>query len=147
MSKTKHLKFHFDKIKNFEKIVPDKDIWVVLDNEFTDIYNVLKNPKSKISKHLKKYFIIRLVTVVESHLKYLVAHLVDVHKMKVNRLFPDGTIILQLNDLENVRKKEFSIGKMTAVSFNLQNMKEVNRVFSKLLGIDFFEEYENIQDH
>ncbi|MGY5147459.1 MAG: hypothetical protein ACW9W4_05635 [Candidatus Nitrosopumilus sp. bin_7KS] len=135
----KQPKFHFGEFQKFGNIVPNKEIDEVLFNEFPDIFNNIKNPRSKISIHLKKYIIIRLVTIIESHLKYLIAHLIDEHGIKINKLFPDGTVTLQLNNLDDVRKKEFSIGKMTAMSFNFQNPQEANWVFSTLLGIKLFE--------
>ncbi len=133
----KNPKFQFNKIKDFDKIIPNLDIDKVLNAECEDLYQQLKKPKNKISTDLKKYFVIKLVTSIEAHLKWLVAHLIDHHNVKINKVFPEGTIVLSLHDLENVRKKEFSIGKMTAISFNFQQKDETNRVLSLLLGINF----------
>lgn len=143
----KHPKFHFDKIRDFDKIIPEREFYDVFNDELAYVYNSLKNPRSKISKHLKKYFIIRLVTMIESYLKYLAAHLVDVHKLKISNLFQEGTISMQIKDLEEIKKKEFTIGKMVAISFNFQDMREADWVFSRLLGVKFFdilEEYGEI---
>lgn len=138
---TKIKKFDFNKIKDFDKIILDQEIPKVFQNELQNVYDSLKNPRSKISKHLKKYFIIRLVTMIESHLKYLMAHLIDYHKLPINHVFKDETISIQISDLSEIKKKEFSIGKIVAISYNFQNMQDVDKVFSRILGLKFFDTF------
>ena len=141
MSKLKkHPIFDIQKVKNFDKNIPQAELYAVLDRELEDVILALKkSKKTKISKQLKKYIIIRLVTIVEIYLQNIVSKLIDKYDLDASDLFQGSEIPIPIKNFKEIQGKDFTKGKIIAINFNFQNFQETNRVFSQILGIDFFE--------
>ncbi|AJW71052.1 hypothetical protein [Nitrosopumilus adriaticus] len=135
----KHPMLDIHKIKNFDKLIPNSTLSNVMDNELRDVIRELDKRNVKISKQLKKYIIIRLVTIVESYLQNNIAWLVDDYDLNVERLFQGSEIPIPIKYFKEIQKKDFTKGKIIAANFNFQNSSEINKVFSNLLGLNFFD--------
>lgn len=135
----KHPILDIRKVKDFEKIIPQIDLYNVLDRELEEVISALEKPRNKISKQLKKYIIIRLVTIIETYLQNIVSELIDDYDLDVTSLFQGTEIPIPIKHFKEIQKKDFTKGKIMAINFNFQNINEIDKVFSHLLGLNFFE--------
>lgn len=107
-------------------------------NEFTVVIHEITN-NEKITKQLKNYLVIRLVTVLETFFRNKTIKIIDENNFEISGLFNKGELTIALSDFEEIQKTEFTKGRIVATNFNFQNINEINFVYSKLLGVDFLE--------
>lgn len=93
---------------------------------------------SILRKELKNYLIIRQVTIIESYLKYHVIRIIDDYQLDIISLFDNKEFLVSIHNIDYIKKKDFTKGRIVATNFNFQNPNDINFVFSKLLQVDFF---------
>lgn len=87
----------------------------------------LKNQNDKLlNKTITNYLIVRAVTIFENHHLNIANYWGDVNKFKMSELFNEVRI-------------DRPLGEQVVSQFSFINPKDVNRVFSTLLDVDFFE--------
>lgn len=132
--------FNLSKIEGIPKRKKSENYIDDLFEDFKEIRTELqKNQKTGIAKNLKNYFIIRLNTWMESELKKMIINLIDKNNLEIKKLFSTGEIIISINDFKILKNKKITEGRLIASNFNFQNKDEINFVFSRLLGLDFYE--------
>lgn len=141
---------NFKKLQRLEKLSPSEIFWgdFFLDatNELHLILMKLKSEhQSEYIISQKNYFIIRLVTFLESFFADTVSKLIDVYKLPIKNLFNEPFIQLPLSHLDYIKKDKITEGKIVASSFNFQNKSEINEVLSGLIGVDFHSALKNFE--
>lgn len=116
---------------------PEKELGEFLLKEFKPIITGIKNSDPSISTHLKNYFVIHLVTIIENHFKETLSFVVDNHKIDVFQLLDKNEISIPITKLDELQKIKITKGKIVASNFNFQNISEINHVFSTIFGINF----------
>lgn len=121
------------KIKTLYKISFD-EFTKQFEIEVQPIVKVLKEKKSnrELKRHLKNYFIIRIVTMVEDYYRSKAYHIVDEHDLKITELLDSVAVDKMLSEDSSLTK-----GQILATNFSFQNPADIDLVFSKLLNIQF----------
>lgn len=105
-----------------------------LETELVSIVKVLKDKKSstELKKHLKNYFIIRVVTMIEDYYRSKAYRIVDEYDLNVKELLDEISVVDILSKNHNITK-----GQILAINFSFQNPADIDLVFSKLLNLQF----------
>lgn len=130
---------HLAKIKNLDiRKAGYGEILNVIGAEMDPLITDLLS-KNKLAPILKKFVIIRLVTIFETFMKNFAIKLIDENDLNVNTLFGKGEISIPLKNFSEIKKGSFTKGRIVASNFNFQSPNDVNFVFSRLLKIPFFD--------
>jgi hypothetical protein len=102
--------------------------------EIKPILRVIRNPRlrARTRESLQNYLVIRLVSMTDYYFTNIVRRLVDERNL-------DASKVLQKKSLkEEVKKGQHTAGEFLATGYqNYSNCKDVQKVLSKLLDIDF----------
>ena len=141
-SVSKKPKLNLTKVRRLGKSSTEEIIEGVLDKETRPIIALLKKklPDKQFERSVKNYLIIRFVTTIEVYFNELIASLIDTYKMPTQGIFEDEKIELPLSRLDDVSKGKITKGKIIATSFTFQNINDIDKVLSKILGFGFLEE-------
>lgn len=134
------IKFDKKKIQRLlKKQEIDPDIPITnIDAELNEIQKLLESSNSKIVKnHLKRYIVIRIVTILESFFKDLVVDLIDDFNSKYDDLFGESIVSLPLSSLDDIHGKKITKGQIISASLNLQKISDIDEVFSTLIVPNF----------
>ncbi|MDH3277163.1 MAG: hypothetical protein OEL77_02900 [Nitrosopumilus sp.] len=141
----KNPQFKLGKIKNIDE-TESKEFQKISSNivfkELLPIIQQLNNANYKneeLKQHLRRYLIIRLVTILEVYFTKWVVRLIDLYKLPYSNMFENPNINIPISRLQEIKKDQISEGKIVATSFNMQNISEINHVFSKLVTPNFLE--------
>ncbi len=93
---------------------------------------------------IKNYVVINLVTIIESTLRSLVKVAIDSNDKKIKKILDRDEVIIPLSIFDQVKKSELTKGEIVATHFNLQNPLIINKIFSKILGMNYFETIKEI---
>ena len=135
--------------KTFEQIIKDFDF------DFNQLYqhrddllqicDDMKNISSElIITSLKKYIIIRLVTLIEDSFKRLVKSQIDLYDLEPPNIMKDIDRIKTKNIVTQDKHDNVTNGVIIASSYNLQNPRIINYVCSNMTKIPFFETIEKL---
>lgn len=109
-------------------------------DQLDPVYNeIIKSTDPELRKLLINYFLIRFVSVIENFCKNKVIFIIDENNLNVNSLFSRNEMTINIEIINEIKKKEFTKGRLTAINFNFQNPDDINYVFSRLFNINFFE--------
>lgn len=102
---------------------------------------ISKNKKEKdLSPLLKKYFVIRAVTIFEDYFKDSIASLIDNFGVSAQKIVSQNQLEIPLTMFELVKKRNVTKGKVIATNFNCQDPDVVNKLMTTILEVNFFEE-------
>ena len=140
MAKTKP-KLHLRKIHGLSKKGPARYAERLFNTEILPSIHTLKGGVEEgVEKSLRKYLIISLVSVLEYFFKSQAKQYVDKYDIDVSALGFEGELCFSVPYLDQMLKgKHLTKGNIVASSFNFLNLEDVNRLFSKMLKIDFFD--------
>lgn len=134
MARTFHLdEKNIKKIENIAKNLSDSELRV-----FSELQSIQKNistqPK-EMQESLSNYFIIKVISMIETYCKDKVERLIDKQGLEYDEL----KLSISLPDLNKIKKSgDITPGKIVTSELNFQDPKVINMVFSQLLQIDFF---------
>ena len=137
----KFAKFQLNKIQGLSKDIDpdffDKKIDMLIENlqEFESIKS------ENIIQSLKNYTVINAVTLIEDASKRILKMLINSEVFKIKNLFERDEIHIKLDSFEDLKTSNISKGDIVASNFNLQNLNELNYVFSRICRLDFFETF------
>ena len=123
----------------------DKSIHDLFTESFSEITAILDGVKdnkfdSAINTALTDYVIIHLVSVVETFCKNLARKIIDEFNLPPKGIFEKDEIRISIFDLKEIKNNQkITVGRIVSREINFQNPDEINDVFSKLFGFDFFE--------
>lgn len=126
-----------------------RDIAKLITLEMNPICTKIFNTKDDEKIFLINYFFIRFVTVIETFCRNAVISIIDQQNIDVAPLFQKGESTIPIDSIDEIKKKEFTKGRVVATNFSFQNPKDINFVFSHLLNIDFFDtirDFKNLED-
>lgn len=108
--------------------------------------NLLAQINKKIkSRHCiqeaRKQFIISYVTSFETYFKDSLFTLLKIYGNV--RIIEEIKIKFDLSELEKILDKKISIEDIIASYFNFQELDQINKVFSRIFGVSFFDELKN----
>ncbi|MGI0074124.1 MAG: hypothetical protein ACREA3_09980 [Nitrosotalea sp.] len=139
-----NLKIRFDRIKqlSYADNKTIEEIGIICKEELGPILNGIYKKKidRTILPMLKRYFIIRSVTIIEDYFKILVSELIDKYELPIDELLEKDEISISLSQLKDIKKKNITRGRIIATNFNFQDPQVINKVISKLFDIHFFEQ-------
>ena len=124
------------------------DLARFMSEEFEPILEIIKNkkPSKELEQVLKKYLIIRTVTLIEEFYKNTVSYYIDDFNFQPKGLFQEEQLTISLSNLELLTKEKITKGKIIASSFNFQNPDDIHLVMSKMINDNFFEKMEKVFD-
>jgi len=103
----------------------------------TQLQNKGNMMNEDLKNHIRRYLIIRLVTILEVFFTDWIVKLIDVYKLPYTNLFENPNINIPISKLKDIKNDTITEGKIIATSFNMQDISEINQVFSKLIMPDF----------
>lgn len=113
-----------------------------LDNQiepsFTKLYD--ENFDEKLKLALRNYLIISLVSTMEYFFRNEARRIVDKYDKDIRPLFPGQILPIPISSLDQlIREKSITKGNIVASSFNFVSLDDINKLFSRLLELDFFD--------
>jgi len=114
--------------------------------ELQKLYEEYNYPKEKTREILtaiayaKQQYIITMVSGIEHFFKDLLIDLIDEDLVDLSRLRDK----FELDDVVKLKKGNVSLGELIAKNYNFQNLDEINRVYSKILKISFYEKLREV---
>jgi hypothetical protein len=113
-----------------------EDFDKILSKEVDPILDYLMK-KDKMRVPLENYVIIKLVSYVETKLKSLAVWCIDKGGIvDVSNLFR-GNLSVSIQKIDEIQSENFTKGGIVAATFNFQDFKDINFVFSKLFKNEF----------
>ena len=98
--------------------------------------NLIQKEKSKEKEQaLKNYVIMRLIAVSENLLKSMTAYFIDEFKIHASQIISGGDLPLELDELDEIKGKDITKGKIMATTFGLSNARKINNTFGKITNI------------
>lgn len=97
-----------------------------------------------LERHLKNYFVIRTVTILEVFFNELVVKLIDVYNLPYKKLFDDDLVQISLSRFEEIKTGKMTEGKIIASNFNFQEKGQINKVITNLINLPFFDTIGNL---
>jgi hypothetical protein len=95
--------------------------------------------EGRIKYGLRNYLIVSLVSTVEYFFKNEARRIVDEYDKDITSLF-SGDIPIPISSLDQlIKEKSITKGNIVVSSINFGNLDEVNRIFSQLFGLHFFD--------
>lgn len=142
----KKVLFNFKRISQFGYKDTLDVIKHSIENEMEEIVQLIeKNQEdSMLIEHLKRYFIIRALTIIESTFRDLSIRLVDYYGFDISNLFDTNSIEIPFRAFDEIKSNRITKGRIVATNFNFQDISDINKVFSKLLDFDFKETVKSI---
>ena len=110
------------------------------------LVEIEKTENKKIQASLKQIFIIKLVTLVEIRFRDLMRQYSALLPV-LKKLFPyDSNIESKINDVQKTDPTDYAlIEDHVAANFNWQNLQVINKCFSELLEINFFQAIKDLE--
>ena len=96
-------------------------------------------------KLMKNYVLVRLISIIEFHLKGLVSNLIDELDIKTQDILRDESIPLKLDVLDHLESEKMTKGNMISAFLDIMNPGKVYAIMSKVNKLDFFEWYQEIK--
>ena len=115
-----------DELRDFCKLIPD-----------------VKNDSAQ--KLMKNYVLVRLISIVEFHLKGLVSTMIDNLEIKTQEILRDDSIPLKLDVLDHLESEKMTKGNMISAFLDIMNPGKVYAIMSKVNKLDFFDWYQEIK--
>lgn len=127
--------------KSFEEIFD-----ISFDTSLSPVIEILASTTNnlELERHLKNYFIIRVVTILEVFFNELVVKLIDEYCLPYKKLFDDDLVQISLSRFEEIKTGKITKGKIIASNFNFQKKEDINKVITNLIGIPFFDKIRNL---
>ena len=97
--------------------------------------SIQKEKSKEVSQALKNYVTFRLVGVSENLLKSMTAHLIDEFKISAASMLEGDIMELHLDQLDEIKGKDITKGKIMATTFGLSNVRKINETFGKITNI------------
>ena len=97
-----------------------------------------------ISILMKNYVIVRLVSLIEYHLKALIALLIDEWNINPKRVLDSDSISIELNVIQNFKSEQYTKGRIIIAHIDKMNAKLITKILSKINRLDFFGWYAGI---
>ena len=97
-----------------------------------------------ISGLMKNYVIVRLVSLVEYHLKALISLLIDEWNINPRRVLDSDSISIELNVLLHFKSEQYTKGRIIIAHLDKMNARLITKILSKINRLDFFEWYNSV---
>ena len=97
--------------------------------------SIQKEKSKEVSQALKNYVIFRLIGVSENLLKSMTAHLIDEFKISAASMLEGDIMELHLDQLDEIKGKDITIGKIVTTTFGLANAIQIALIFEKINGM------------
>ena len=119
--------------------VPDLKEYYIYQQEIVKLKklcsSIQKEKSKEESQALKNYVIIRLIGVSENLLKSMTAHLIDEFKISAASMLEGDIMELHLDQLDEIKGKDITIGKIVTTTFGLANAIQIALIFEKINGM------------
>lgn len=109
-----------------------QEISVILDRDWDEL-------EGELYHGLFNYVVIRLVSAIENYFKNRARELIDNDERDVSGIFEKNEIIIYLHELDDIPSGNITKGQIVSYGVNFQKFSEINRVFTKLLELENFE--------
>lgn len=94
--------------------------------------------ENRLIQEAKGQYIISLVTASEVYLRETFITLIDKYNFEISEIKNEFNRKFDIDDFLFISKKKISIGELIASQFNFQELNNINKAYSKLLTINFF---------
>ena len=119
--------------------VPDLKEYYIYQQEIVKLKklcsSIQKEKSKEVSQALKNYVTFRLVGVSENLLKSMTAHLIDEFKISAASMLKGDIMEIHLDQLDEIKGKDITKGKIMATTFGLSNARKINETFGKITNI------------
>lgn len=136
----KRFKIYWNKIKHLEGDLESQKPQGLSTDLTSDLFSILillRKPQNEDEiKHLTNYFIIRLITILESYFSNWLVKLVDVYDLPYKQLYKKD-IQKKVKEIKKKYASDPSVGKVVTSTVNFQDWKDVNKIFSSIITPDF----------
>ncbi len=119
-----------------------------MDSSINEILGEIDKTENKvIQASLKQIFVIKLVTLVEIRFRDLMRHYLELFSPNLEIFFPnDPNIELMINELKKYEGDRYLLKEDYVVAnFNWQNLQVINKYFSRLLELNFFQAIKDLE--
>ena len=116
-------------------------------NQIEPILEKLYDEKfdKRIKHALRNYLIVSLVSTLEFFFKNEARRIVDEYNKDISPLF-SGDINIPVSSLDElIREKSITKGNVIVSSFNFYDLDDINKLFSKLLHLNFFDYIQKLE--
>lgn len=109
-------------------------------------FEIEKNIEShKLIQQARRQLVISLVSALEVYFKDLLMQSYDSGVFENSYLVKVMNRRFLLSDIKNIIDNKFTVGEILASIFTFNNLKSVNKVFSGLIGMNFFKELNDFE--
>jgi len=105
------------------------------DSLLTRISKQVRDPK--LLREARGQFVTSLVTAFEVYFREMLRKAIDDGRIDVQKIPELQKRNIPISDLEWIKKKRVSVGEIICLGHNFQNLDNIERVFSAVIGEDF----------
>ena len=139
---------HVNRFPNVDPVFYEQSFLTLVDfcslidkQEKQELEEKTDNP---ISSLMKNYVIIRLVSLIEYHLKALISELIDNLNINPKRILESESISIELNVLLNFKSKQYTRGKIIIAHLDKMNANQIKKILSRINRLDYFGWYSSL---
>jgi hypothetical protein len=101
--------------------------------EIEPIVKTIKNPRltARVREPLGNYLVIRLVSMTDYYFSNRLSRMIDEGKLDASKVMDKQSLD------EEVNKGKYTAGALVATNFNYSNYDDIQKILSKLLGLNF----------
>lgn len=108
----------------------------LIEELYVDVEQNISSPR--LVQQARKQAIISLVSALEVFFKDTLKNTYDSGAFEDSQLLRNIPKHFFLNDIENIIKHKVSVGELLASIFTFHSLRSINKVFSGLIGMNFF---------
>ena len=117
----------------------DPDNFVHACDDLINLCKIIDEQNETNQQLLKNFIKIRLVSIVEFHLKGFISDLIDYHNLNPKNILEEDTITIELDVLQYFKKDAITKGKILVAHLDKVNPGTVYTIMSKINQLDSFE--------
>ena len=116
----------------------DPDNFVRACDDLINLCEIVKDQNETNQQLLKNFIKIRLVSIVEFHLKGFISDLIDIQNLNPNDVLEEDSISIDLDVLQNFKNETITKGKIIVAHLDKVNPGTVYSIMSRINKLDSF---------
>ena len=117
------------------------------ENSFKDLINfckIIKKQDPSDQTLMKNWVIVRLVSLLEYHLKASISDLIDELDINPRRILKEDSILIDLNVLQHFKSEQYTKGRIIIAHFDKMNANSIKMIMDRINRLDYYEWYNSL---
>ena len=117
------------------------------ENSFKDLINfckIIKKQDPSDQTLMKNWVIVRLVSLLEYHLKASISDLIDELDINPRRILKEDSILIDLNVLQHFKSEQYTKGRIIIAHFDKMNANSIKIIMDRINRLDYYEWYNSL---